>query len=137
MAKYRHRVFEMYELRDEAIQSLTPRLPRAATEATAPDSWIFAHLEVSRVAGVIQVRFKPPGLLDAAAAAGFREDMVRLAELLGRDSKVLFDFAGVASLSDACLSALTALNRSLQAKGSRMALCGLEPAIRESFFPAG
>ena len=41
MAKYRHRIFEMYEFRDEATRALTPKSARPATEATAPESWTF------------------------------------------------------------------------------------------------
>lgn len=137
MAKYRHRTFEMYEQRDEAIRALTPRSEKTATEVTAPESWTFAHLAVSRVAGVIQVQFKEPRTFDDTTAGGLREDLTRLADLLGRDSKVLVDFADVASFNAAAISALTQFNRNLQIKGSRIALCCLEPATRESFFATG
>ena len=137
MAKYRHRTFEMYEQRDEAIRALTPRSEKTASEVTAPESWTFAHLAVSRVAGVIQVQFKEPRTFDDTTAGGLREDLTRLADLLGRDSKVLVDFSDVASFNAASISALTQFNRNLQIKGSRIALCCLEPATRESFFATG
>ncbi len=137
MAKYRHRVFEMYELRDEAIRALTPKSATTATEATAPESWTFAHLAVSRVAGVIHVQFKEPRAFEDGTASDLREDLARLADLLGRDSKVLLDFSGVASFNAASISALIQFSRNLQTKGSRIALCCLEPATRESFFVTG
>jgi anti-anti-sigma regulatory factor len=137
MAKYRHRIFEMYELRDEAIQALTRKLGKTATEATAPDSWTFVHLTVSRVEGVIDVQFKEPRTFDDATAGDLRADFARLADLLGRDSKVLLDFSGVVSFNAASLSTLVQFNRTLQTKGSRIAVCCLEPATRESFFATG
>ena len=134
MAKYRHRIFEMYEHRDEAIRALIPKAEKPATEATAPQSWSFAHLIVSRTASVIEVQFKQPQNFEDAAASDLREDLARLADLLGRDSQILLDFSGVASFNAASISALVQFNKNLQTKGSRMALCSLEPAPRESFF---
>jgi len=134
MAKYRHRIFEMYELRDEAIRALTPRTEKAATETTAPETWTFAHLEVARVAGLIRVQFKEPRTFDDTAAGGLREDLALLTDRLGRDSKVLMDFSGVESFSAAAISALAQFSKNLQIKGSRIVLCCLEPATRESFF---
>jgi hypothetical protein len=134
MAKYRHRIFEMYEQRDEAILALTPRTEKAATETTAPATWIFTHLIVSRVAGVIHVLFKEPRTSDESMANGLREDLARLSDLLGRDSKVLVDFTGVASFDAASISALAQFGRILQTKGSRIVLCCLEPATRDTFF---
>ncbi len=134
MAKYRHRIFEMYEQRDEAIRALTPRTEKAVTETTAPATWIFTHLEVSRVAGLIHVRFKEPRTCDETMASGLDDDLARLSDLLGRDSKVLFDFSGVASFHATSIGSLAQFSRSLQTKGSRMVLCCLEPATREAFF---
>jgi hypothetical protein len=134
MAKYRHRIFEMYELRDEAIRALTPKAEKAVTETTAPATWTFAHLEVSRVAGLIHVQFKEPRTCDETTAIAFREDLARLIDLLGRDSKVLMDFSGVASFNASSISALVQFNKNLQTKGSRLVLCCLEPATREAFF---
>ena len=67
MAKYRHRIFEMYELREEAVQAMTPRSKKTATEATPPESWTFTHLDVLRSAGIMHVQFKePPNSEDSA-----------------------------------------------------------------------
>ena len=51
-----------------------------------------------------------------------------------RDCKVLFNFAGVKSLCSAPMDALILFNKKLRTKSSRMALCCLDPAARESFF---
>lgn len=134
MAKYRHRIFEMYEQRDEAIRALTPRTEKAVTEKTAPETWIFAYLDVSRAAGLIHVQFKEPRTCDETMASGLREDLARLTDLLGRDSKVLMDFSGVASFNATLIGALAQFSRNLQTKGSRIVLCCLEPATREAFF---
>jgi hypothetical protein len=134
MAKYRHRIFEMYDQRDEAIRALTPKTEKAVTETTAPATWIFAYLDVSRVAGLIHVQFKKPRICDETTASGLREDLARLTDLLGRDSKVLVDFSGVASFNATSISALAQFSRNLQTKGSRIVLCCLEPATREAFF---
>jgi FtsZ-interacting cell division protein YlmF len=137
MAKYRHRIFEMYELREEAVRAMTPRSEKTATEATAPESWTFTHLDVSRSAGVMHVQFKEPRDFEDATMGGLREDLKSLADLLGRDSKVLMDFSGVKSFDAASISVLVQFSRNLQIKGSRFALCCLEPATRESFFVTG
>jgi anti-anti-sigma regulatory factor len=63
-------------------------------------------------------------------------DLGHLADILGRDSKVLLDFTGVASFSTASINAIVLFNKKLRTKGSRIALCCLEPTARESFFPA-
>jgi hypothetical protein len=124
----------MYEKRYEAIQALTPKSERPATEATAPESWNFVHLAVTRTDGVIWVQFKGPQIFQDAVDSDLREDLARLADLLGRDSKILLDFSGISSINAASISALAQFNKNLQTKGSRMALCCLEPTTRESFF---
>ena len=58
MAKYNHRIFEMYEFRDEALRALTPRTNRAVSDAAVSESWTFTHLAVSNAASVTHVEFK-------------------------------------------------------------------------------
>ena len=41
MANYRHRIFEMYEFRNEAIRALTPKSAHPVTEATTLESWTY------------------------------------------------------------------------------------------------
>jgi anti-anti-sigma regulatory factor len=134
MAKYRHRIFEMYEFRDEATRALTPKSARPDTEATAPESWTFKHLAVSRSASVTHVRFKRAQTFGEETVGDLREDLSQLADRLVRDSRVLFNFAGVMSFGSASIEALALFNRTLQIKGSQIALCCLDLAVHQSFF---
>ena len=136
MAKYRHRIFEMYEFRDEAIDALTPKFARPVTEASVPESWTFKHLAVSRSACVTLVQFQPAQTFGEETVSDLREDFTQLADRLVRDSKVLLDFAGVVSFSDASIATLVLFKQTLQVKGSRMALCCLNLATRETFSAA-
>ncbi len=136
MAKYRHRIFEMYDLRDEAVRALTPESAPSVTTATAPEKWAFTQLRVSRSAGVTHVEFKTAQSFAEEAVSDLREDFAQLADRLVRDSRVLVDFAGVESFSAAALDVLVQFKQKLQTKGSRVALCCLEPATREAMFAA-
>ena len=134
MAKYRHRIFELYEFRDEAMHALTPKSARPVPEATAPESWTFTHLTVSRSASVALVQFKSAQAFGKETVNELRVDFSQLAERLVRDSKVLLDFVGVKSFCDGSVDELILFNQKLRTKGSRIALCCLEPAVHESFF---
>jgi len=136
MAKYRHRIFEMYEFRDEATHALTPKSENTVTEGTAPESWTFRHLAVSRSAVVTHVKFKEETTFGDETVQTLREDLAKLAEMLDKDSKVLFDFAGVVLFGPASFNALVLFNKRLKNKGSRIALCSLAPTVRESFLAA-
>jgi len=136
MAKYRHQIFEMYEFRDEAISALTPKFARPATEATDPESWAFKHLVVSRSSCVTLVEFQPVQTFGEEAVNDLRDDFTQLADRLARDSKVLLDFAGVVSFIAASIDTLVLFKQKLQTKGSRLALCCLNPATRETFSAA-
>jgi anti-anti-sigma regulatory factor len=124
----------MYEFHDEATRALTPKSPRPVKEATAPESWTFKHLAVSRSASVTHVQFKRAQTFGQETMSDLREDFSQLAERLVRDSKVLFDFAGVMSFSSASIDALALFKQKLKIKGSRIALCCLDPEARQSFF---
>ena len=137
MAKYRHRIFEMYEFRDEAIRALTPKIARPVTEATAPESWSFEHLAVSLSACVTHVEFKRAQTYGEETVSDLREDFGQLVNKLAADSKVLLDFGGVKSFCAASIDTLVLFNQTLRHKGSRIVLCCLDPAARESFFAAG
>ena len=136
MAKYRHRIFEMYELRDEAIIALTPELLRPAKEANTPELWTFKHLIASRSTSVTHVQFKDATAFGDETVNGLRDDFAQLADRLGKDSKVVLDFAGLKSFSPVSIDALLLFKKKLQTKGSRIALCCLAPAARASFFAA-
>ena len=134
MAKIPHRVFEIYESRDEATRALKPKLEKAATESSAPDSWTFQHLTVSRSAGVTHVQFTQAKDFGEETVAGLRADFAQLADQLGIDSRVLVDFTGVALFSAAFIDALVVFRRKLRTRGSRIALCCLAPTARAFFF---
>ena len=124
----------MYEFRDEAIRALTPKSDQPATEATAPETWTFEHLAVSRSERVTHVQFKRAQAFGAETANDLRVDFSQLADRLVRDSKVLLDFVGVKSFCAAAIDELILFKKKLRTKGSRMALCCLDPTVQQSFF---
>jgi anti-anti-sigma regulatory factor len=134
MAKIPHRIFEIYESREEATRALTPKLQKAAKESSAPHSWTFQHLSVSRTGGVTHIQFTEAREFGEETVAGLREDFAQLADKLGIDSKVLVDFTGIVLFSAAFIEALVLFRKRLRTKGSRVALCCLAPAAREFFF---
>ena len=134
MAKIRHRIFEIYESREEATRELTPKSIKPVTDSSAPESWTFEHLAVSRSAGVTHVRFTEASDFNDATVAGLREDFAQLADKLCMDSKVLVDFTGVELFDAAFIDALVLFSRKLRTKGSRIALCCLAPAAHAFFF---
>ena len=134
MAKYRHRIFEMFELRDEAVEALTPKSRRVEATASDPSSWTFKRLAVWTSKNVTHVQLTETQYCDAETEKDLRDDVAELAKQLGGDSKVLLDFTGVESFSSTSIDAIVLLNQKLQTKGSMMALCCLGPTVRESFF---
>ena len=134
MAKVRHRIFEMYEFREEAVDTLMQQSAQRMTETEAPESWTLKHLAVSRLASVSHVEFKKGHSFEAETEKELREDLDRLADSLIRDSKVLFDFTGVTSISSNSIDALAHFNQKLRTKGSRIALCCISPDVRQTFF---
>ena len=136
MAKYRHRIFEMYEFHDETISALTPNSVNPVATDDEPNSWSFEHLAVSRSESVTYVRFKDAQTDGEETTTNFGGDLSRLADRLSRNSRVLLDFTGVTSFDTASINAVDQFQQKLKSKGSRVALCCLEPAVRKSFFSA-
>ena len=134
MAKYPHRLFEMYEFRDEAARALTPRVERTITDISAPVSWAVTYLAVTRTAGITHIRFQGTKHFGDEILSDLREDFTKVAEVLDRDSKVVLDFTEVESFGAGAVNALALFNKSLKNKGSRIALCALAPSVRASFF---
>ncbi len=133
MAKYRHRIFEMYEGRNEAVRGLAPEFEDPKTEAVA-ETWGQQHLAVSRSAGVTHVTFQKATTFGDETINALRDDFAQLADKLGKDSRVLLDFKDVASFSPASIDVLAKFNEKLRTKGSRMVLCSLDPTARDCFF---
>lgn len=137
MAKYRHKIFEMYEFHDEAVTALRPKSQRPEWSLpAAAGSCDFKHLAVSPSATVTEVRFKQAEGFGEEAAGELREELAQLAEILPRDSRLLLDFTGMRSFSAAACDALVQLNQKLKMRGSRMVLCCLEDEAREDMFAA-
>lgn len=137
MAKQRHRIFEIYEHRDEAIQALTPKSVKTnGVKASDPLPANFNHLTVSRSSVVTHVQFKGTMEFPEETERELRDDFSRLAGLLDIDSKVLLDFMDVKSFAPACVDALVDFVRTLRNRGSRAVLCSLAPHVRASFYAA-
>jgi hypothetical protein len=135
LAKYPHRIFEIYEERDEAIRALTPKsVEMDVTTLAARLQSNFSHLDVSRGAVVTHVQFKGASAFPDEAEGELQEDLQKLVDLLDIDSKVLLDFADVDSFGPACVNALVVFERKLRNRGSRTVLCSLAPDTRASFY---
>ncbi len=134
MAKYRHRIFEMYEHCDEATLALTPKTAKPGTEVRAASPWSFKTFTVSQSANLVFVEFNRTRAFGAATLSNLRSDLLQLADSLERNSKVLVDFTGVEAFCASSIGELDLFNRKLRNKGSRIALCCLEDTVHESFF---
>jgi len=124
----------MYEGRDEAIDSLTPKSARVETKVNDSASWSFARLAVSSAGHVTHVQLTETEYLDDETESDFRQDLAELGKRLGGNSKVLLNFTGVEEFSPNFIEPIILLNQRLRTKGSFIALCCLSPAVRESFF---
>jgi anti-anti-sigma regulatory factor len=135
MAKYRHKIFEMYEFRDEAVTALRPGSHRSDESLpTAAASCNFKHLVVSPSAAVTHVRFTQAEGLAEATAGELRDDLNQLSANLPKDSRVLLDFTDVTALSPAACAALSQFKQKLKMRGSRMVLCCLTEEARDDMF---
>jgi anti-anti-sigma regulatory factor len=124
----------MYELHDEAANALNPDSHKTTTKSTAVESWNLKHLAVTCSENTTQVVFRDSPAFDQSTIAELREDLSQLAEVLAKDSRVLFDFTGVTVFNAASIAELALFKRKLQMKGSRIVLCCLDPEVREKFF---
>jgi hypothetical protein len=136
MAKYRHRTFEMFEFLDEAVSALTPRSTGSSVESVDPALWTFEYFETSRREGVTLITFKElTSGEDEEPSRKLPDELSLIARSLVNNSRVVMDFEGLPEFSAGSIEALTQFNKTLQTKGSRLALCNLEPAVHASFFP--
>jgi hypothetical protein len=135
MAKHSHRVFEMYDFRDEAVRALTPKAARHDTEAINSEFWNFKCLAASRSANLMHVGFKQDQFLKEDIVSDLRKDFAQLTDKLAIGSKILLDFTGLNSFSPASIDTLVSFNKNLRHKGSRIVLCCLDSTVRDSFFP--
>ena len=135
MAKRRHRVFEMYDFRDEAFRALLPKEASPEIDTAIPNTLNCKYLTVSRTTSVTHVEFKGAQDLGEEAVSDLNIDIGLLSASLDLDSKVLLDFANVKSVCAACIDIFIHFSKSLRHKGSRVVLCGLDVEARKCFFP--
>lgn len=135
MAKYRHRIFEMYEFRAEAISGLIPKSTRMVPSKLDPQLWTFRTLDVALRENIISVQFNRAEYDESESEDDLMDDFSNLADKLTNNSKVLFDFTGVESISPKSIAAIETLDGRLKSKGSRIVLCCLGPTARRAFFP--
>ena len=135
MAKVRHRTFEMYELRDEAVTALTGNSARTAVEKVDPGLWTFQHFVTSRSDGITLVLLKETEGSAAEVSSKIRDELSLMVRSLDHNSRVVMDFEGVSTFSSESIEALTRFNQTLISKGSQLALCNLSPDVQAAFFP--
>ena len=134
MAKRRHRIFEVFDFRDEALRALTPKSVTPVTDSTLPKSSTYSYLETSHSAVVTHVEFAKSVALGKETASDLGKDLAQLAADLAIDSKVLLDFTNVQSFCAANVDELVHFNRGLRHKGSRVVLCCLNTVVSEHFY---
>lgn len=144
MAKIRHRTFELYDFLLEASEALATKSARVNTYEIDPSQWEFRQLDaVLRPSGVVHVTFKQHAGNESTSTTKSTSELGRdlsgdlgdLAELLSNNSRVLLDFEGVLEFDADAVVKLADFDSKLRNKGSRIVLCNLETAVRESFFP--
>jgi hypothetical protein len=135
MAKYRHRTFEMFEFQDEAVAALGSKSARVMLATDKPEEWSFCQLTASQLGNVVHIEFKPRPGTDTDAASDVRKDFAYLPECLVNNSQVLIDFKGVQAFGSEEMESLELLNNRLKSKGSRIAICNVDPSLQPSFFP--
>lgn len=135
MAKYRHRTFEMFDLRAEAVSALTPKSKQIRAESADPGLWTFQHFSTSRLDGVTLVTFKATTTDSEERTSRLGDELTLIARSLVNDSRVVMDFAGREELSMESMEELAKFQTMLQSKGSHLALCNIEPTVHAAFFP--
>ena len=135
MAKRRHRVFELYDFRDEAFQALVPKSASPVSEAAVPKALNCKYLTASLTTGVTHVEFKGAQNFREETASDLNKDFALLSASLDLDSKVLLDFTNVESFCSANIDMLILFNKSLRHQGSRVVLCCLDVEVSKCFFP--
>lgn len=135
MAKYRHRTFEMYESRDEAVAALTPKVRRDKADSADPGLWAFQHFAASRADGVTLISFKASMNQELETTSSIGDELTLMSRSLANDSRVVIDFGGLPTLAPEAIESLEQFKKTLQSKGSQLALCNLEPDVHAAFFP--
>ncbi len=135
MAKYRHRLFEMFDFHDEACDALSTKGDTGSMPPVVPwEDAKLSYLTVQYENGLTKVSFLP---MDASEndTRDYRNDIAVIASQVTRNNKLLFDFSGVHTFSDTAIAALGNLSNTLRHKGSRIVLCCLSDSAKACFFP--
>jgi anti-sigma B factor antagonist len=90
----------------------------------------YRHLRVDKSGGVVVARFADQWLTNDLAKAELGDELLALGAQ-DECSKLLLSLAGVTYLSSAMLGKLVSLHKQLEAKGGKLALCELGPAVQE------
>jgi anti-anti-sigma regulatory factor len=134
MAKYRHKIFEMFDDRAEALAELTPKSKQHRSGQNSSSPWNPKCLNISLDQETTIIEFEKNTCLDAENLAALQDDLKNLEQRLPRNSIALIDFSGVVSINAESIQALVSFKQDLKTKGSRMAICSLAPEPRKSFF---
>jgi anti-anti-sigma factor len=92
------------------------------------DRWVSAE----QVGAVTVARLLPRTVADQPVIQGVRQELLRLAEE-PEGSRLLIDFGEVTQFGSAFLAVLLELNRKFKTSGGRLALCWLNPHLRQVF----
>jgi hypothetical protein len=111
-----------------------PRVIPTTPAAALPAAESFQHLVISQAGGVTLVEFKSPATFADVNLKELSDDFSLLTESTERHCKIVMDLAGIETVSPGFVEALVQLHGKLKIRGSRIALCALEPAAREAFF---
>jgi anti-anti-sigma factor len=91
---------------------------------------------MEQVGEVTVVRFTGKRLVDEAVVDKVGRELLRLTGDPGR-TRMLLDFTAVECLSSTVLATLLSLRKALVRQSGRLAVCGLQPDVREVFALTG
>lgn len=139
MAKYRHRVFEMYDFYEEAAEALAKKSTDGSpvdhvAQSPSTTSADFDCLVVSDYDGITRVTLDGKHDFDDDRVQSLRLDLANLKDALPTNCRVVFDFTGVDVFHASCIELLKQFTGALKMKGSRVALCCLNASAKETFF---
>ncbi|MEM8551740.1 MAG: STAS domain-containing protein [Pseudomonadota bacterium] len=77
----------------------------------------------------------PAGRIDSSTAAQFQETVIEAVE--GGATRMVLDFSDVGYISSAGLRVVLLAGKRLKGGGGTLALCGMQPSIREVFEISG
>jgi anti-anti-sigma factor len=92
------------------------------------DRWVSAE----QVGTVTVARLLPRTVADQPVIQGVRQELFKLAET-PQGGQLLIDFGEVTQFGSAFLAVLLELNRKFKTSGGRLAICWLNPHLRQVF----